>query len=120
MARRKVLRDYYTLWDISKRVGKSYHTINYHFKHGNLPKPKMILTYVRFIGNFVRTNVEVYWTSSQVNKIERDLKKVYKGGYPKRTHPITGKKIKASKKQRAHIRRIRSGYYNKERKSENG
>ena len=91
---------YYTTRDIAKRVGKKRSTIEYHVKKGNIPKPKLHLTFVRFLGKNVAKYDIRLWNKRQLNQIEKDMRKVYKGYYPGFVHPVT----KKFKQPPSHIR----------------
>ena len=94
MAKKKVLKNYYTIQDLAKVYGKSQQLIDYHYRKNNLPSPAIRITYVRFLGDNVRPYTINLWKKSQLRFIEKRLSKIYVGLYKRLKHPITGKKVK--------------------------
>ena len=61
MAKKKVLKNYYTIQDLAKVYGKSQQLIDYHYRKNNLPSPAIRITYVRFLGDNVRPYTINLW-----------------------------------------------------------
>ena len=95
MPKPKEMSKYHTVYDIAKLLNKQPSTIRHHVKRNNFPKPFIILTFVRFIGTFIRKNQIYFWNDRQIRLIQTRDKKISRGLYKGLKHPITGKKIKS-------------------------
>lgn len=83
MAKKKVFKNYYTIGDICKETGKSYHSVKYNVDKNNLPKPKLKLSFVRFIGQHTKKYTIFLWSKRQVFHIKKRYEKISPGLYKK-------------------------------------
>ena len=92
MAKKKVFKNYLTINDISKEIGKSRTSVKYNLDAKNIPQPKLKLTYLKCMGENIKEYTIYLWHRNQLKIITNRYAKIYPGLYKRFRHPITKKK----------------------------